>query len=58
MAVAMRQYFLWTLGALGMAMDGFESTFNLLGPLAVAFSNNLKSKKYYLSIFGSNNSGK
>ena len=27
-------------------------------PLVVALSNNLKSKKYYLSIFHSNNSGK
>ena len=27
-------------------------------PLVVALSNNLKSKKYYLSKFGSNNSGK
>ena len=32
-----RQYFVWTLGALGMAMDGFESTFNLLRPLGCCF---------------------
>ena len=27
------KYFVWTWGALGMDMDGFESTFNLLQPL-------------------------
>jgi len=52
LAAAMSLIFCVDWGKLGMDMDGFESTFNLL--LLVALSNNVKSKKYYLSIFRSN----
>ena len=43
---------------LGWAWTALKAHLICCSPLVVAFSNNLKSKKYYLSIFGSNKSGK
>ena len=53
-----RKYFVWTWGALGWTWTALKAHSICCGPLVVALSNNLKSKKYYLSKFHSNKSGK